>query len=77
MWFFGCTHYPLIQEEIKSVLGDEVNFFNGAPNLAKHLKEVLEEKDLIENQDGKIEFIDSKNADSKKNRFYEILYNLK
>ncbi len=77
MQFFGCTHYPLIQEEIKSVLGDEVIFFNGAPNLAKHLKDVLQEKNLLENQEGKIEFIDSKNIDSKKNRFYEILYNLK
>ena len=77
MQFFGCTHYPLIQEEIKSVLGDEVNFFNGAPNLAKHLKDVLQEKNLLEDQEGKIEFIDSKNIDSKKNRFYEILYSLK
>ena len=77
MQSFGCTHYPLIQEEIKSVLGDEVNFFNGAPNLAKHLKDVLEEKNLIEKQEGKIEFIDSKNLESKKNRFYEILYDLK
>ena len=77
MQSFGCTHYPLIQEEIKSVLSDEVNFFNGAPNLAKHLKDVLEEKDLIEKQEGKIEFIDSRNSESKKNRFYEILYDLK
>lgn len=58
-------------------MGDEVKFFNGAPNLAKHLKNVLEQKDLIENQEGKIEFIDSKNSESKKNRFYEILYDLK
>ena len=77
MQCFGCTHYPLIQEEIKLVLGDEVDFFYGAPNLAKHLKDVLEEKDLIEKQEGKIEFIDSKNSENKKNRFYEILYNLK
>ena len=37
----GCTHYPLIQEQIAQVLGD-VTFFNGAPNLAKHLKEILQ-----------------------------------
>jgi len=42
----GCTHYPLIQEEIKSVLGD-VTFFNGAQSLAKHLKEVLKENSLF------------------------------
>jgi glutamate racemase len=42
----GCTHYPLIQEEIKNVLGD-VKFFNGAQSLAKHLKEVLKENNLL------------------------------
>ena len=42
----GCTHYPLIQEEIKNVLGD-VKFFNGAQILAKHLKEVLKENSLL------------------------------
>ena len=42
----GCTHYPLIQEEIKNVLGD-VKFFNGAESLAKHLKEVLKENSLL------------------------------
>ena len=73
MWYFGCTHYPLIKEEIKLVLGDEITFFNGAPNLAKHLREVLEENDLKENQKGTVEFIDSNNSESKKERFYNIL----
>ena len=58
----GCTHYPLIQNEIKGVLGN-VKFFNGAPNLAKHVKDVLEENNLINNGEGKIEFIDSKESE--------------
>lgn len=70
----GCTHYPLIQEEIQEVLG-QVTFFNGAPYLAKHLKQVLEEKNLINNKNIKstIQFIDSSNDDQKKKRFFEIL----
>ena len=70
----GCTHYPLITEEIKEVLGD-VHFFNGAPYLANHLKEVLKEKDLInnKNQNTTIQFIDSLNSEKKKNRFFEII----
>ncbi len=68
----GCTHYPIIQDEIKEVLGD-VTFFNGAPNLAKHLKEVLREKDLLEKNSGNIEFIDSQNSEAKKERFKKIL----
>ena len=68
----GCTHYPLIQNEIKNILG-EVQFFNGAPNLAKHLKDILEENSLLGNGKGKIEFEDSQNLEIKKKRFFEIL----
>lgn len=70
----GCTHYPLIQNEIKEILGN-VEFFNGAPNLAKHLKDVLTENDLLNtsNEKGTIEFIDSSNSEFKKNRFFKYL----
>lgn len=60
----------MIQEEIKEVLGEDILFFNGAPNLAKHLKDVLEENNLLENNEGRIEFIDSQNLESKKERFF-------
>lgn len=68
----GCTHYPLIQQEIEKVLG-KVKFFNGAPNLAKHLKNVLEEKSLLNEGDGNVEFEDSQKSQEKKIRFFEIL----
>ena len=70
----GCTHYPLIKQQIVQVLGD-VKFFNGAPNLAKHLKDVLLEKNLINNSENKgiIKFIDSNNSDLKKDRFFDYL----
>lgn len=70
----GCTHYPLIQEQIKQVLGN-VKFFNGAPNLAKHLKDVLEANNLISDSliKGKVNFIDSSNLKYKKDRFYNYL----
>ena len=70
----GCTHYPLIQDEIQEVLG-QVHFFNGAPYLAKHLKEVLEENNLmnIEHTKKDIQFIDSSNDEQKKKRFFEII----
>lgn len=68
----GCTHYPLIQNEIKEILG-EIRFFNGAPNLAIHLKDILIENNLIGTNKGKIKFIDSQNLKSKENRFFKIL----
>lgn len=71
----GCTHYPLIQNEIAEVLGD-VKFFNGAPNLARHLKDVLEERNLLDNNSDysqKIEFIDSQGLEIKKERFFKLI----
>lgn len=68
----GCTHYPIIQNEIKEVLGN-VTFFNGALNLAKHLKVVLNEKNILEKNNGSIEFIDSQNLKIKKERFINII----
>lgn len=62
-----------MQEEIKEVLGEDILFFNGAPNLAKHLKEVLEENNLLGKNEGKIEFLDSQNSKKKEKRFYQYL----
>ena len=51
----------------------QVRFFNGAPNLAKHLKDVLVEKELLNYGEGKVEFEDSQGLEQKKKRFFEIL----
>lgn len=71
----GCTHYPLVQKEIGQVLGGNIRFFNGASRLAVHLKDVLEEKNLIseKQEQGKIEFIDSLGKKEKEERFYKFL----
>ncbi len=72
----GCTHYPLIQKEIQEVLG-QVKFFNGAPNLAKHLKDILEEENLLnDKENGKIEFEDSQKLKQKEESFFQILKSL-
>lgn len=70
----GCTHYPLIQENLKQVLGD-VTFFNGAPRLAVHLKEILIDNKLISNNKyGHISFFDTSDIpQEKEKRFYEFL----
>ena len=69
----GCTHYPLIQKQIEDCLGANVQFFNGAPHLAKHLKNVLQERNLLNDGEGNIEFVDSQNLEEKKERFFKIL----
>ena len=75
----GCTHYPLIQKEIGQVLGENVKFFNGAGRLAVHLRKILEQQNLLNNnpKEGKIEFIDSaenkEKREKKEKRFNKFL----
>lgn len=70
----GCTHYPLIKNEISYILGD-VKFFDGAPYVAEHLKRVLEKGKIRKEKmtKGKIEFWDTKESEDKRRRFFEIL----
>lgn len=76
MWCFGCTHYPLVQKEINETLGGNIKFFNGANRLAVHLKEVLEERNLLSknsNDKKEVEFIDTSNLKEKEERFKKYL----
>ena len=53
-------------------------FLIGAPNLAKHLKCILEENNLLNdnNKTLDIKFIDSQNLDEKEIRFFRLLKEL-
>lgn len=68
----GCTHYPLIKDEIFKVLGD-VNFFDGSVGVAKHTRDILEKENMLEEKKGTITFIDSSNNKEKERLFYKYL----
>lgn len=73
----GCTHYPLVQKEIKEILGD-VEFFNGSSRVAAHLKDILKENQLLSTENnGNLIFIDTQNKKQKEERFFNILKDLK
>ena len=68
----GCTHYPLIKNEITEVLG-KVNFYDGSLGVAKHTKVVMEENNLITNTKQEITFIDTSNNKNKEELLNDIL----
>lgn len=45
----GCTHYPLIRNTIKRIMGDSVKLVNPAYETARSLKELLLKKKLLNN----------------------------
>ncbi len=67
----GCTHYPLIKDHIKKVLGN-VNFFDGSVGVAKELKRKLDERQILGGHSLSVEFIDS-SSEEKRKRFEKIL----
>lgn len=69
----GCTHYPLIKDDIKNILGD-VTFYDGAKGVTKELLRVLKiHKINYEFADLEIKFIDSSKDKTKEKRFWELL----
>lgn len=67
----GCTHYPLIMDEIKKVLGD-VKFYDGSLGVTKELKRIVLSISLLPSKSN-IYFIDSSKDKLKKERFERIL----
>lgn len=43
----ACTHYPFVVPLLKKILGEKVNVIDPAPAVAKQVKKVLEEKELL------------------------------
>lgn len=46
----GCTHYPLIRSTIGKVMGEQVTLVNPAYETARELKELLAEKNLLNDE---------------------------
>ena len=69
----GCTHYPLIKDNLKRVLGD-VKFFDGSLGVSKELVRQLELRGItFDNESYRVEFIDSSGDASKEKKFRELL----
>ena len=69
----GCTHYPLIKNNIKKILGD-VKFFDGSVGVSKELLRQLKLREINYSSDElRIDFIDSSNDDNKEKRFRELI----
>ena len=69
----GCTHYPLIKDNLKKILGN-VNFFDGSIGVSKELKRQMIKHNLLNEGEFSIQFYDSSNNINKEKRFHEIIY---
>ena len=60
----GCTHYPFVKSSLRRIFTEKVQIFDGSEGTARHLKEVLEERDLLNpsNEKGTLTLLNSKNT---------------
>ncbi len=45
----GCTHYPFLKDQIQDIVGKDVTLIDTGLGVARRLKAVLEEQDLVSN----------------------------
>lgn len=67
----GCTHYPIIKDEIKSILGN-ITFYDGSIGVANYLQKIIKELDLRSNLETIITWIDSSKDKQKIERIKKI-----
>ena len=73
----GCTHYPFVRGQIRSVVGD-VPFFDGARGTARQLRRLLEQGGLLAegNANGCVRFLSSRDT-AEELALYERFYALR
>lgn len=68
----GCTHYPLLQDPISQVIGEDVTIISSAKETATELSTILQHKDLLaDNQNASHRFFTT----GKSHLFLEIAEN--
>lgn len=66
----GCTHYPVLAEEIKEIVGEKIRLINPAFETAQEVKRIIVEEGFATDREfeGHVEYYCSDDAQS----FYEI-----
>ncbi|WIF95906.1 glutamate racemase [Caminicella sporogenes] len=58
----GCTHYIYLRESIRNVVGDRVYIIDGNEGTARHLKNILKSKDLLNDEEKREVYFDIYNS---------------
>lgn len=70
----GCTHYPFLIKSLRRVAGPEIKFIDPSEAVARHLLEMLEEKNIgLHQTEPDVELISSGSSDALERLFKLIL----
>jgi glutamate racemase len=68
----ACTHYPFVMTMLKKILGENVRIIDPAPSVARQVKKILGEKNLLNEEGGKVVYYTSGDVQ----KFKETLFTL-
>jgi len=59
----GCTHYPFLTDQIKEIVGDEVQILDSGEAIARQTRVILDQENLLNLDNGEIERVFYTNKD--------------
>lgn len=68
----GCTHYPFLMDMIKKVSGGKVEVIDPAPAVARQLKKIAKENDLLRDDGPFLEALSSGDDSTLRNMIYHL-----
>ena len=71
----GCTHYPFVEPQIRSILGD-IDVYNGASGEARELAHQLEERGLLSASENPDIIFESSDGRTETTDFYRRMLNI-
>lgn len=60
----GCTHYPFLTDQIKEIVGDQVEILDSGEAIARQTKVILEQEHLLNSESGEIQRVFYTNKDT-------------
>lgn len=72
----GCTHYPIWKNYFRNSIGEDTYLFDPSENLAKNTYNYLSQKDLLNSENGEIEFIVTDKKDKFEKNIKKLFNNI-
>lgn len=72
----GCTHYPIWKKYFRNSIGEDTYLFDPSENLAKNTYNYLSQKDLLNSENGEIEFIVTDKKDKFEKNIKKLFNNI-
>lgn len=69
----GCSHFPLVKNEIQQLVGRDVLLLDSGGAVARHVKRILEHEDLFSGSEAQYEFITSGDTKAFQNAVQRII----